>query len=216
MPAARSLGVVRGGSTVLAIQIWLLYKQKSWKVDWLLYKQESWKVDQYLNIQSSYYSYLQQEKADWSNLEWRYSSRVLAPGSCGSSTVLATGGGSTVPATDHAVAVRCQRRSHMVAVQCQRRVQGSSTVLAIQIQGSSTVLAVWIWSSSTMLATGIQTNAGRKAGLERRLKKKTGLDILKTLHGESAIALHYRQCLAGGASNPNIIKTIYYMRMLDE
>ena len=35
-----------------------------------------------------------------SGLDWRYSSKVLAPGSCG---------GSTVPATDRAVAVRCQR-----------------------------------------------------------------------------------------------------------
>ena len=43
MPATRSSGVVRGGSTVPAIWIWLLYKQESWKVDWLLHKQESWK-----------------------------------------------------------------------------------------------------------------------------------------------------------------------------
>ena len=45
MPAIRSSGVVRGGSTVLVIWIWLLHKQESWKVDWLLYKQESWKVE---------------------------------------------------------------------------------------------------------------------------------------------------------------------------
>ena len=67
-----------------------------------------------------------------------------------------------------------------------------------------------------MLATGIWTDAGRKAGLERRLKKKTGLDTLKTLRGESAIALHYRERLAGWASNPNITKTMYHIRTLDE
>jgi hypothetical protein len=41
MPAIRSLEVVRGGSTVPAIWIWLLHKQEvsgSW--NWLLYKQE--------------------------------------------------------------------------------------------------------------------------------------------------------------------------------
>ena len=45
MSATRSSGVVRGGSTVPAIWIWLLHKQESWKVDWLLHKQESWKVE---------------------------------------------------------------------------------------------------------------------------------------------------------------------------
>ena len=40
MPAIRSSGVVRGGSTVPAIWIWLLHKQESWEVDWLLHKQE--------------------------------------------------------------------------------------------------------------------------------------------------------------------------------
>ena len=40
--------------------------------------------------------------------------------------------------------------------------------------------------------------------------------MLKTLRRESAIALHYRRHLAGGASNPNVIKTMYYMWMLDE
>jgi hypothetical protein len=82
--------------------------------------------------------------------------------------------------------------------------------------GSSTVLAIWIWGSSTMLATGVWTDAGRKAGLERRLKKKTGLDMSKTLRRESAIALRYRRRLAGGASNPNVTKTMYHMRTLDE
>ena len=41
MPATRLSGVVRGGSTVLAIWIWLLHKQEvsgSW--NWLLHKQE--------------------------------------------------------------------------------------------------------------------------------------------------------------------------------
>ena len=33
MPATRSSGVVRGGSTVPAIWIWLLHKQESWKVE---------------------------------------------------------------------------------------------------------------------------------------------------------------------------------------
>ena len=60
------------------------------------------------------------------------------------------------------------------------------------------------------------TGAGKKAGLERRLKKKTGLDTSKTLRGESAIALRYRRRLAGGASNPNVTKTMYHMRTLDE
>ena len=45
--------------------------------------------------------------------------------------------------------------------------------------------------SSMVLATGIWTDAGRKAGLERRLKKKTRLDMLKTLRKESVIALCY-------------------------
>ena len=67
-----------------------------------------------------------------------------------------------------------------------------------------------------MLATGVWTDARRKASLEKRLKKKTRLDILKTLHRESVIALYYHQCLAGRASNPNITKTMYHMRMLDE
>ena len=40
--------------------------------------------------------------------------------------------------------------------------------------------------------------------------------MLKTLHGKSAIALYYRRHLAGGASNPNVMKTMYYMRILDE
>ena len=40
--------------------------------------------------------------------------------------------------------------------------------------------------------------------------------MLKTLRGESAIALHYRRRLAGGASNPNVMKTMYHMRTLDE
>ena len=67
-----------------------------------------------------------------------------------------------------------------------------------------------------MLATGIWTNARRKASLKRRLKKKTGLDTSKTLHGESAIALRYCRCLAGRASNPNVTKTMYHIRILDE
>ena len=73
------------------------------------------------------------------------------------------------------------------------------------------MLAIWIWGSSMMLTTGIWTDAGRKAGLEKRLKKKTGLNTLKTLRGEFAIALYYCQCLAGGASNPNIMKMMYYI-----
>ena len=61
-----------------------------------------------------------------------------------------------------------------------------------------------------------RSGAGKKIRLERRLKKKTGLDMLKTLHRESVIALHYCRRLAGGASNPNVTKTIYYMRTLDK
>ncbi len=57
--------------------------------------------------------------------------------------------------------------------------------------------------------------SGRKAGLERRLKK-SGLDTLKTLRGESAIALRYRRRLASGVSNPNVTKMMYYMRTLDK
>ena len=69
--------------------------------------------------------------------------------------------------------------------------------------------------------TGVQTcalpiSAGKKAGLERRLKKKTGLDMLKTLCKESAIALRYCRRLAGGVSNPNITKTMYHIQTLDE
>ena len=40
--------------------------------------------------------------------------------------------------------------------------------------------------------------------------------MLKTLHKETAIALHYRRHLASGASNPNIIKTMYHIQILDE
>ena len=61
-----------------------------------------------------------------------------------------------------------------------------------------------------------ETGARKKAGLERRLKKKTRLDTSKTLHGKSAIALHYHQPLAGGASNPNVTKTMYHMQTLNE
>ena len=52
MPVTRSSGVVRGGSTVPAIWIWLLHKQEvsgSW--NWLLHKQKSWKVDWLLHKQ---------------------------------------------------------------------------------------------------------------------------------------------------------------------
>jgi hypothetical protein len=63
---------------------------------------------------------------------------------------------------------------------------------------------------------GSRTGASTRAGLERRKKKKTRLDTSKTLHRESAIALRYHQRLAGGASNPNVTKTTYYMRTLDK
>ena len=49
MLAIRSSGVVRGGSTVLAVWYlnWLLHKQEEgWNLDWLLHKQEeSWNLD---------------------------------------------------------------------------------------------------------------------------------------------------------------------------
>ena len=45
--------------------------------------------------------------------------------------------------------------------------------------GSSTVQAIWIWGGSTVLAAGIWTDAGRKAGLERRLKKKNWTGYVK-------------------------------------
>ena len=54
------------------------------------------------------------------------------------------------------------------------------------------------------------------AGLELEAGKKSGLDTSKTLRRESAIALRYRRRLAGGASNPNVIKTMYHMQTLDE
>ena len=44
---------------------------------------------------------------------------------------------------------------------------------------------------------GLELEAGTGAGLERRKKKKSGLDTSKTLRGESAIALRYYQYLAG-------------------
>ena len=115
MPATRSSGVVRGGSTVPAIWIWLLHKQEvsgswnwllhkqeSWKVDWLLYKQESWKVDWLLYKQEvsgvwisgaptiAVYGRRRLTSLEVSSLDWRYSSGVLVPGSCSSSTVPAT------------------------------------------------------------------------------------------------------------------------------
>ena len=74
--------------------------------------------------------------------------------------------------------------------------------------GSSIVPAVGLGSS----LAGLEL----EAGLERRLKKKSSLDILKTLYRESAIALRYCRRLASGVSNPNVTKTIYYMRTLDE
>ena len=40
-------------------------------------------------------------------------------------------------------------------------------------------------------SSGSRTRASTRAGLERRKKKKSRLDILKTLRKESAIALHY-------------------------
>ena len=64
---------------------------------------------------------------------------------------------------------------------------------------------------------GSGTGAGTGAGLERRKKKKkiwTG--YVEDSRGESAIALRYRRRLVGGASNPNVTKTTYHMRTLDE
>ena len=67
-----------------------------------------------------------------------------------------------------------------------------------------------------MPAVGLGSGGSRrKARLERRLKKSK-LDTLKTLHRESAIALRYCRRLASGVSNPNITKTLYYMRTLDK
>ena len=40
-------------------------------------------------------------------------------------------------------------------------------------------------------SSGSRTGAGTRAGLERRKKKKSKLDMLKTLYRESAIALRY-------------------------
>ena len=39
---------------------------------------------------------------------------------------------------------------------------------------------------------GSRTRASTRAGLERRKKKRSGLDTSKTLRGESMIALRYR------------------------
>ena len=64
---------------------------------------------------------------------------------------------------------------------------------------------------------GLELVAVWKAGSGKKAEeKKTGLDTSKTLRGESAIALRYRRRLAGGASNPNVTKTMYHMRTLDE
>ena len=49
----------------------------------------------------------------------------------------------------------------------------------------------------------------------KRRGKKSGLDTLKTLYGESAIALCYYYYLASKASNLNIIIITYYMQTLD-
>ena len=71
--------------------------------------------------------------------------------------------------------------------------------------------------SAALPSRGLAGLAGLEleAGLERRLKKIwTG--YVEDSHRESAIALRYRQRLAGGASNPNVTKTMYHMRMLDE
>ena len=64
--------------------------------------------------------------------------------------------------------------------------------------------------------SGRSGGSGTGTSLERRRKKKSGLDTSKTLRGESAIALRYRRRLAGWASNPNVTKTMYHMRTLDE
>ena len=69
-----------------------------------------------------------------------------------------------------------------------------------------------------MLAAGLGSGlAGLEleAGLERRLKK-IWTRYVEDSRGESAIALRYRRHLAGGASNPNVTKTTYYMRTLDK
>jgi hypothetical protein len=54
--------------------------------------------------------------------------------------------------------------------------------------GSSIVPAA---GSGSGWSSGSRTRASTRAGLERRKKKKTRLDMLKTLHRESAIALRY-------------------------
>ena len=67
-----------------------------------------------------------------------------------------------------------------------------------------------------MLAVGLGSSGSRrKARLERRLKKSR-LDTSKTLYRKSAIALRYCRRLASGVSNPNITKTLYYIRTLDK
>jgi hypothetical protein len=50
------------------------------------------------------------------------------------------------------------------------------------------VLAAGSGSSGS---SGSGTRASTRASLERRKKKKSGLDMLKTLYRESAIALRY-------------------------
>ena len=42
------------------------------------------------------------------------------------------------------------------------------------------------------LGSGGSSGSGRKAGLEKRLKKKIWTGYVEDSHGESAIALHYR------------------------
>ena len=54
-----------------------------------------------------------------------------------------------------------------------------------------------------------------KANLEKKKEKKVWSGYVEDSRGESAIALRYRQRLAGWAS-PNVTATMYHMRTLDE
>ena len=99
------------------------------------------------------------------------------------------------------MAVRCQRQSRVVAVRCQRQGRGLAGLAGLELELVLELVWNWCWKEGW---------SGKKE------EEKTGLDMSKTLRGDSAIALRYRRRLAGGASNPNVTKTMYHMRTLDE
>ena len=164
-------------------------------LDWLLYKQEESQVS---GLVSRIWLLYKQEK----NLESGVAIRCQRLVSGSGSMVLRQDqglGSIALPSCDRAVVVRTSDRVE---------VQGAQLYLVGEQYGASGRVGVWqVWRVQ---------NQSWYWSWSRKKKKKSGLDTSKTLHRESAIALRYRRRLAGGASNPNVTKTTYYMRTLDK